>query len=294
MPNPVIHIQDVHKSFLIGEKPGLLKRLFGGKDPRRTLEVLKGVDLYVAAGEKVVLIGSSGSGKSTLLRCINKLEVIDSGRILVNDHLVGYRDHGGSLVPESARSTAKKRTDIGMVFQHFNLFMNKTALENVMAPLRHVKKISKAAARAQAEPMLAMVGLSDRMENYPSRLSGGQKQRVAIARALAMEPNVMLFDEPTSALDPELVGEVLEVIKKIAASGTTMVIVTHEMQFAREIADRVVVMDGGQIVEQGPPEEVFGAPKHSRTRALLRRSGMLDTPETETLTVLSEDELSES
>ncbi|WP_441776121.1 amino acid ABC transporter ATP-binding protein [Leucobacter aridicollis] len=288
MPNPVIQIQDVHKSFLIGEKPSFWKRLVGGKDTRRTLEVLKGVDLDVLPGETVVLIGSSGSGKSTLLRCINKLEVIDSGKILVNDHLVGYRESAGGLVAESARETARKRTDIGMVFQHFNLFMNKTALENVMAPLMHVKKLSQQQARALAEPALARVGLADRMANYPSRLSGGQKQRVAIARAMAMEPNVMLFDEPTSALDPELVGEVLAVIKNIAASGTTMVIVTHEMQFAREIGDRIVVMDGGQIVEQGPPEDVFGDPQHSRTRALLRRSGILDTPETEAVTVFPE------
>ena len=288
MPNPVIQIREVHKSFLIGEKPSLWRRLFGAKDPRRTLEVLKGVNLDVMPGETVVLIGSSGSGKSTLLRCINKLEVIDSGKILVNDHLVGYREGTNGLVDESARETARKRTDIGMVFQHFNLFMNKTALENVMAPLLHVKHMSRQEARQLAEPALDKVGLSDRMENYPSRLSGGQKQRVAIARAMAMEPNVMLFDEPTSALDPELVGEVLSVIKKIAASGTTMVIVTHEMQFAREIADRIVVMDGGQIVEEGPPEAVFGEPRHSRTRALLRRSGILDTPETEVLKVLPE------
>lgn len=290
MPNPIIQIQDVHKSFRIGEKPTLWKRITRGKDTRRTLEVLKGVDLEVNAGETVVLIGSSGSGKSTMLRCINKLEVIDSGRILVNDHMVGYREGASGLVDESARETARKRTDIGMVFQHFNLFLNKTALENVMAPLIHVRKFSRADARKRAEPALAMVGLADRMENYPSRLSGGQKQRVAIARALAMEPNVMLFDEPTSALDPELVGEVLAVIKKIAASGTTMVIVTHEMQFAREIADRIVVMDGGRIVEEGVPEEVFGAPKHSRTRALLRRSGILNTPETEIVTVVPEED----
>ncbi|WP_245907525.1 amino acid ABC transporter ATP-binding protein [Leucobacter massiliensis] len=261
------------------------QRLAGKPDQRRTLEVLKGVDLDVAPGEVVVLIGSSGSGKSTLLRCINKLEVIDSGRILVDGHLVGYRERGDTLVAESPRETARKRTEIGMVFQHFNLFMNKTALGNVMAPLRDVRRLSKVAARAKAEPALRLVGLADRMDNYPSRLSGGQKQRVAIARALAMEPGVMLFDEPTSALDPELVGEVLAVIKQIAASGTTMMIVTHEMQFAREIADRVVVMDGGRIVEQGAPAEVFGAPKHSKTRALLRRSGVLDTPQTEAIQV---------
>ncbi|MDQ0615445.1 polar amino acid transport system ATP-binding protein [Microbacterium sp. W4I4] len=289
MPNPVISIQDVYKSFEIGEKPTLWQRMIGRKDTRRTLEVLKGVDLDVSPGEVVAVIGSSGSGKSTLLRCINKLELIDAGRILVNDHLVGYRERNGVLAPESARETARKRTDIGMVFQHFNLFMNKTALENVMAPLLDVKKMSKAAARSLAEPALALVGLQDRMANYPSRLSGGQKQRVAIARALAMEPSVLLFDEPTSALDPELVGEVLAVIKKIAVSGTTMMIVTHEMQFAREIADRIVVMDGGLIVEQGAPESVFGNPRHSKTRALLRRSGLLATPETEALSVVDDD-----
>ena len=281
MPNSVIRIQDVHKTFQIGEKPTLWQRMRGRPDARRELEVLKGVNLDVAPGEVVVVIGSSGSGKSTLLRCINKLEVINSGRIFVNGHLVGYREHQGELAPESARETARKRTDIGMVFQHFNLFLNKTALENVMAPLIDVKKMSKSAARERALPALESVGLQDRMENYPSRLSGGQKQRVAIARAMAMEPSVMLFDEPTSALDPELVGEVLAVIKRIASGGTTMVIVTHEMQFAQEIADRIVVMDGGNIVEQGPPSEVFGAPQHSKTRALLRRSGILNTPETE-------------
>ncbi|MBC9945105.1 amino acid ABC transporter ATP-binding protein [Leucobacter sp. cx-328] len=270
----------------MGEKPTLWQRLVGRTSTRKTLEVLKGVDLEVRPGEVVVLIGSSGSGKSTLLRCINKLEVIDSGEILVNDHLVGYRRSDGKLVSESAKDTARKRQDIAMVFQHFNLFMNKTALENVVAPLRDVKKLSKADAINLAVPALELVGLADRMENYPSRLSGGQKQRVAIARAMAMEPSVMLFDEPTSALDPELVGEVLAVIKKIASTGTTMMIVTHEMQFAKEIADRVIVMDNGRIVEQGPPNEIFEFPKHTKTRALLRRSGLLDTPETEVVGVV--------
>ena len=221
--------------------------------------------------------GQAGQVKSTLLRCINKLERVDAGRIYVNDHLVGYEERNGALVDERAKATAKKRSDIGMVFQHFNLFLNKTALGNVMAPLRDVKKMSDADARATAIPALEMVGLGDRMENYPSKLSGGQKQRVAIARALAMEPTMMLFDEPTSALDPELVGEVLAVIKQIAEQGTTMVIVTHEMQFARDISDRVVIMDEGRIVEQGPPSVIFTDPKHPKTRALLRRSGMLDT-----------------
>ncbi|MGO3146505.1 MAG: amino acid ABC transporter ATP-binding protein [Leucobacter sp.] len=290
MPNPVISIQGIHKTFQVGEKPSLWQRLIGKKDARRDLHVLRGIDLDIEAGETVVLIGSSGSGKSTLLRCINKLEVIDEGRIFVNDHLVGYREHEGKLQSESARETARKRTDIGMVFQHFNLFMNKTALENVMAPLIDVKRLSKQVARERAIPALQKVGLLDRMENYPSRLSGGQKQRVAIARAMAMEPSVMLFDEPTSALDPELVGEVLAVIKKITATGTTMVIVTHEMQFAREIGDRIIVMDEGQIVEAGTAQQVFGSPNHSKTRALLRRSGLLDTPETEAVSVVIPDE----
>jgi polar amino acid transport system ATP-binding protein len=242
------------------------------------IEVLKGVDLEIRRGETVVILGSSGSGKSTLLRCINKLETIEGGRILVNGHLIGYEERGGKLISEKPSVTAKKRTDIGMVFQHFNLFLNKTALGNVMAPLRDVKGLSAKQAREAALPQLRLVGLADRADNYPSRLSGGQKQRVAIARALAMEPSVMLFDEPTSALDPELVGEVLTVIKKIAEQGTTMVIVTHEMQFARDIADRIVVMDEGIIVEQGPPEAIFTRPAHAKTRALLSRSGVLPNP----------------
>ncbi|MCZ2403463.1 amino acid ABC transporter ATP-binding protein [Paenarthrobacter sp. Z7-10] len=250
-------------------------RLRGRAHVQKRVEVLKGVDLTVHRGETVVILGSSGSGKSTLLRCINKLETIEAGRIYVNDHLIGYEERDGQLVSEKASVTAKKRTDIGMVFQHFNLFLNKTALGNVMAPLRDVKKMTAAAARDLAVPTLEMVGLGDKMDNYPSKLSGGQKQRVAIARALAMEPSVMLFDEPTSALDPELVGEVLSVIRKIAQQGTTMVIVTHEMQFAREIADRIVVMDQGIIVEQGPPETIFTNPQHLKTRALLSRSGFI-------------------
>lgn len=191
----------------------------------------------------------------------------------------GSTERDGALVPEKSSVTAKKRTDIGMVFQHFNLFANKTALGNVMAPLQAVKKMSEQQARDIALPALEMVGLADRMQNYPSRLSGGQKQRVAIARALAMDPAVMLFDEPTSALDPELVGEVLSVIKKIAQQGITMVIVTHEMQFARDISDRVVIMDEGRIVEQGPPSVIFTQPQHAKTRGLLSRSGMINDQE---------------
>jgi polar amino acid transport system ATP-binding protein len=271
----ILDVRAVHKTFVSETKQTLWGRLSGRKHVQRRVEVLKGVDLTVHRGETVAILGSSGSGKSTLLRCINKLETIEGGRIYVNGHLIGYEERDGELVAEKAAVTAQKRTDIGMVFQHFNLFLNKTALGNVMAPLRDVKKLSAAQAREIAIPNLEMVGLGDQLESYPSKLSGGQKQRVAIARALAMEPSVMLFDEPTSALDPELVGEVLAVIKKIAQQGTTMVIVTHEMQFAREIADRIVVMDQGVIVEQGPPSRIFTAPQHPKTRALLSRSGVL-------------------
>lgn len=268
----VVSCRNVHKTFTTVRKPSVLQRLRGAKTSETRVEVLKGVDLDIRRGETVVILGSSGSGKSTLLRCMNCLETIDDGRIHVNGHLVGYEERGGKLVREKASATARKRTDLGFVFQHFNLFHNKTALENVAAPLVDVKGMDKAQARQVAAEHLAMVGLADRAENYPSKLSGGQKQRVAIARALAMGPAVMLFDEPTSALDPELVGEVLAVIRAIAEQGTTMAIVTHEMGFAREIADRIVVMDGGQIVESGPPAEVFTRPQHPRTQALLKRS----------------------
>jgi polar amino acid transport system ATP-binding protein len=271
----IIDVRDVHKTFVSNTKPTVWQRLRGQVHVQKRVEVLKGVDLVVHRGETIAILGSSGSGKSTLLRCINKLETIDAGRIYVKGHLIGYEERNGELVAEKASVTAQKRTDIGFVFQHFNLFLNKTALGNVMAPLRDVKKLSAEEARAIAVPTLEMVGLGDKMENYPSKLSGGQKQRVAIARALAMEPAVMLFDEPTSALDPELVGEVLAAIRKIAQQGTTMVIVTHEMQFARDIADRIVVMDQGVIVEQGPPSVLFTAPQHPKTRALLSRSGIL-------------------
>jgi polar amino acid transport system ATP-binding protein len=279
MPNPtVIQISDVHKTFVMTPKATLWQRLTARPPQEKRIEVLKGVDLEVRRGETVVILGSSGSGKSTLLRCINKLETIEGGRILVNGHMIGYDERNGQLVSEKPSVTAKKRTDVGMVFQHFNLFLNKTALGNVMAPLRDVKRLSMAQAREAALPQLRLVGLADRADNYPSKLSGGQKQRVAIARALAMEPSVMLFDEPTSALDPELVGEVLNVIRKIAEQGTTMVIVTHEMQFARDIADRIVVMDQGVIVEEGSPDAIFTRPAHPKTRALLSRSGVLPNP----------------
>lgn len=280
MPDPavIIKISDVHKTFVMTPKATMWQRLTNRLPNEKRIEVLKGVDLQVRRGETVVILGSSGSGKSTLLRCINKLETIDGGRILVNGHMIGYDDRNGQLISEKASATAKKRTDVGMVFQHFNLFLNKTALGNVMAPLRDVKRLSATRARELALPQLRLVGLEDRADNYPSRLSGGQKQRVAIARALAMEPSVMLFDEPTSALDPELVGEVLNVIKKIADKGTTMVIVTHEMQFARDIADRIVVMDQGVIVEEGSPDIIFSRPSHPKTCALLSRSGVLPNP----------------
>ncbi|HET7397985.1 MAG TPA: amino acid ABC transporter ATP-binding protein [Intrasporangium sp.] len=271
----VVSVRDVHKTFRVERKPGWWGRLRGRTTEVTTVEVLRGVDLDVHRGEVVVILGSSGSGKSTLLRCMNKLEAIDAGRILVNGHLVGYEERGGRLVPEKAKETAAKRTDLGFVFQHFNLFLNKTALGNVMAPLRDVKRLPADQARRIAEEHLALVGLADKAGNYPSRLSGGQKQRVAIARALAMSPSVMLFDEPTSALDPELVGEVLTVIKTIAERGTTMVVVTHEMGFAREIADRIVIMDEGRIVESGHPETIFTTPRHPRTKALLKRSGVV-------------------
>jgi polar amino acid transport system ATP-binding protein len=274
----IVSARDVHKTFIVTKTPSLLQRLRGQRREVNRIEVLKGVDLDVHKGETVVILGSSGSGKSTLLRCMNKLETIDSGRILVNGHLVGYEERDGKLIDEKASVTARKRTDLGMVFQQFNLFLNKTALGNVMAPLQDVKKMSRDEAQQHALENLKRVGLLDRKDNYPSRLSGGQKQRVAIARALAMDPSVMLFDEPTSALDPELVEEVLAVIKAIAAQGTTMVIVTHEMQFARDIADIIVVMDQGIIVEKGTPDEVFFRPKHPKTYALLKRSGLTVEP----------------
>ena len=275
MPEVIISIRAVHKTYKFPAKTSIFRRLAGRVVPERHIEVLKGVDLDIHRGETVVILGSSGSGKSTLLRCINKLETIDGGRIYVEGELVGYEVKGDALIAERAAATAKKRSRIGFVFQQFNLFLNKSALGNVMAPLRDVKGMSAAQAREVALPKLEMVGLGDRIDTYPSKLSGGQKQRVAIARALAMEPSVMLFDEPTSALDPELVGEVLNVIREIAVRGTTMAIVTHEMQFAREIGDRVVVMDEGIIVEQGPPEEIFTNPQHPKTKALLSRSGII-------------------
>jgi polar amino acid transport system ATP-binding protein len=235
------------------------------------LEVLKGVSLEVARGEVMCLLGPSGSGKSTLLRCINHLEKIESGRLSVDGELVGYRQVGDKLHELRESEVAQKRSQIGMVFQHFNLFPHMTALENVTcAPVR-VKGDAREQAEARGRELLGQVGLADKVDAYPSQLSGGQQQRVAIARALAMEPKLMLFDEPTSALDPELVGDVLAAMQQLAREGMTMVVVTHEMGFAREVADTVVFMDGGVVVESGAPAEVLGNPQHERTRAFLSK-----------------------
>jgi polar amino acid transport system ATP-binding protein len=234
-------------------------------------EVLKGIDMTVNAGEVVSLLGPSGSGKSTFLRCINHLERIDGGEISVNGQLVGYRRHNGKKYELRPREVAAARRDVGMVFQRFNLFPHRTAVENVMEAPVFVKKLNKTEARTQALELLDRVGLSDRANAYPATLSGGQQQRVAIARALAMQPRLMLFDEPTSALDPELVGEVLEVMKGLAQDGMTMIVVTHEIGFAREVCDRVVFMDGGVIVEAGPPGDVLSNPQHARTQTFLSK-----------------------
>lgn len=233
-------------------------------------QVLFTIDLEVAAGETVCLIGPSGSGKSTLLRCINHLEEINTGSVEVLGTLMGYRRHRGRLHELREHEAADQRTRVGMVFQHFNLFPHMTAVENVsFAPIR-VKNESRTAARAYARELMARVGLAGKEDHYPSQLSGGQQQRVAIARAMAMRPQVLLFDEPTSALDPELVGEVLAVMRDLAqTAGITMVVVTHEMGFAREMGDRILFMDAGRIVEQGTPAEVLDAPRNDRTKAFL-------------------------
>ena len=242
MKEPVIKARGVHKRY-------------------HALEVLKGIDLDVAAGEVVVMMGPSGSGKSTFLRCLNHLEKIDQGRIEINGHLIGYRElPGGRLAEQPDRVVARSRSQIGMVFQRFNLFGHMTVIENVMEAPVHVRGLAR-----------AVVGLADKASAYPARLSGGQQQRVAIARALAMDPKVMLFDEPTSALDPELVGEVLDTMKSLARSGMTMVCVTHEVGFAREVADRAVLMDDGVIVEEAPPDRFFGSPQHPRTKQFLSK-----------------------
>src|SRR6202051_3802553 len=233
------------------------------------LQVLKGITLEVGKGQVLVMVGPSGSGKSTFLRCINHLEPVNAGRLYVDGDLIGYRARGSKLHEMSPRDAAKQRRDIGMVFQHFNLFPHRTALENIIEAPVHVKRVKKDAAVARGKDLLSQVGMSEKADAYPAQLSGGQQQRVAIARALAMNPKLMLFDEPTSALDPEMVNEVLAVMRDLAQSGMTMVVVTHEMGFARQVADRVVVMAEGRIIEEGAPEAVFTDPQHTKTRALL-------------------------
>ncbi len=250
MTTPMVLAEQVHKSF--------------GR-----IEVLKGIDLAVEPGTVCCLLGPSGSGKSTFLRCINHLEKVDAGRLSVDGELVGYRQEGDKLYELKESETAAKRAEIGMVFQRFNLFPHMTALGNIVeAPIR-VKGIAKKDAAEQARVLLDRVGLADKVDAYPAQLSGGQQQRVAIARALAMQPKLMLFDEPTSALDPELVGEVLDVMRSLARDGMTMVVVTHEMTFAREVGDTVVFMDGGVVVEAGTPADVLGNPQQERTRTFL-------------------------
>ncbi|HEV3054425.1 MAG TPA: amino acid ABC transporter ATP-binding protein [Solirubrobacteraceae bacterium] len=235
------------------------------------LEVLKGITLEVQPGEVMCLLGPSGSGKSTFLRCINHLEKINSGRLSVDGELVGYRESGDKLYELHERDVARKRAQIGMVFQNFNLFPHMTAMENVtLAPIR-VGKVGREEAERRARELLEQVGLGDKLDTYPVALSGGQQQRVAIARALAMQPKLMLFDEPTSALDPELVGDVLDVMRQLARDGMTMIVVTHEMGFAREVADSVVFMDEGVVVESGKPADVLGNPREARTKSFLSK-----------------------
>ncbi|WP_271219306.1 amino acid ABC transporter ATP-binding protein [Streptosporangium carneum] len=252
MSTAMVDLRDVHKSF-------------------GSLEVLRGVDLRVARGEVTVILGPSGSGKSTLLRTVNHLEKVDSGSVRVDGELVGYRQSGDKLYELREREILRQRTRIGFVFQSFNLFPHLTALENVVEAPVSAQRRPKEEVRELALRLLDRVGLSEKKDAYPRQLSGGQQQRVAIARALALEPKVILFDEPTSALDPELVGEVLDVVKDLARSGTTMIVVTHEIGFAREVADTVVFMDDGRVVEQGPPSQVLDSPRHERTRAFLSK-----------------------
>jgi polar amino acid transport system ATP-binding protein len=235
------------------------------------LEVLKGISLEVQPGEVMCILGPSGSGKSTFLRCINHLEKINSGRLWVDGELVGYRQAGDKLYELRDSEICSKRAEIGMVFQRFNLFPHMTALENVASGPVCVRNVPKGDARRRGRELLDRVGLADKVDSYPSQLSGGQQQRVAIARALAMQPKLMLFDEPTSALDPELVGEVLDVMRQLAGEGMTMVVVTHEIGFAREVGDALVFMDAGVVVESGPPREVLANPRHERTRAFLSK-----------------------
>jgi polar amino acid transport system ATP-binding protein len=235
------------------------------------LEVLRGIDLKVKPGEVTVMLGPSGSGKSTFLRCINHLEKLTAGKLWVDGELVGYRQKGDKLYELRDNEVAAKRREIGMVFQRFNLFPHMTVCENVMEAPVQVKRVPRSAARERALTLLERVGLADKAKSYPRELSGGQQQRVAIARALAMDPKLMLFDEPTSALDPELVGEVLAVMRQLADEGMTMVVVTHEMGFAREVGDTLVFMDGGVIVEQGNPRDVITKPQHERTKSFLSK-----------------------
>lgn len=235
------------------------------------LQVLRDIDLEVKTGEVVVLIGASGSGKTTLLRCINCLEHIDRGRIYIDGVPMGVHDESGAFKPDPEPLLNRKRAQIGMVFQRFNLFSHMTALQNVtLAPIM-VKRMARAEAERLGIELLAKVGLADKLNEYPSRLSGGQQQRVAIARALAMNPKLMLFDEPTSALDPELVGEVLDTMRRLAEEGMTMIVVTHEMGFAREVADRICFLHEGTILEEGTPEQIFKAPREERTRSFLSK-----------------------
>jgi polar amino acid transport system ATP-binding protein len=252
MGDALVRAEQVHKSFGLNE-------------------VLKGVDLDVARGEVMCVIGPSGSGKTTLLRCINHLEKIDAGRLTVDGELVGYEQRGDKLYELTDRAVAKMRAGIGMVFQHFNLFPHMTALGNIVEAPIHVKGVPKDEAETNGRRLLAQVGLAGREDAYPRQLSGGQQQRVAIARALAMDPKLMLFDEPTSALDPELVGDVLDVMRDLAKSGMTMFVVTHEMGFAREVGDKLVFMDGGVVVEAGAPKDVITNPQHERTKAFLSK-----------------------
>jgi polar amino acid transport system ATP-binding protein len=235
------------------------------------LHVLDDVSLTVRRGEVVVILGPSGSGKTTLIRCVNHLEKIQQGRIFVNGHLIGYRDVNGKLVEDKEANIARQRQEIGMVFQRFNLFPHKTALENIIEAPTQVRGVPPDEAVELGKALLSRVGLAAKFGSYPAQLSGGQQQRVAIARALAMKPALMLFDEPTSALDPEMIGEVLEVMKELAREGMTMIVVTHEMGFAREVADRVVMMDEGRVVEEGTPNQLFSNPSHDRTKAFLSK-----------------------
>ncbi|MDK4294533.1 amino acid ABC transporter ATP-binding protein [Corynebacterium segmentosum] len=250
MTTPMISAQNVHKSF--GQ-----------------FEVLKGIDLEVQPGEVACLLGPSGSGKSTFLRCVNHLDKATAGRLYVDGELIGYREKNGILYEISEKQAAQQRSDIGMVFQSFNLFPHRTVIENIIEAPMQVKKVPEDKARKRAMELLDEVGLAAKADNYPVQLSGGQQQRVAIARAVAMDPKLMLFDEPTSALDPELVGEVLRVMKDLAAQGMTMLVVTHEMGFAREVADKIFFMDGGVVLESGTPAEVLDNPQQPRTKEFL-------------------------